>query len=313
MVAGWALPESRRADERRAVDRDDRPANATASTAADPAPVPAPAVDDDREHVDREHRAAPATTSMAVDPASAATVPVPAPAIDDSDHVNRPGGGNSDGGGGDGGDGGRNGSAEGRPLAVLRAGLAEVRGAASVRRALMLIAVLTVIPALDEYVPLLAQATGAGATAVPLLVLVVAVGTAAGGWLAGRGGHLLAPALAVAALLVVVGAGSGRAVGIVGVATAFGIFYWALALADARLQERIDERSRATVTSIAGVGMEAVAIVTFAGYAAGSMWLSPGLLFACAAVPFLPLALTLLVRRARGSRHNAQPVAEPDR
>ncbi|TDQ53311.1 MFS transporter [Actinorugispora endophytica] len=181
---------------------------------------------------------------------------------------------------------------------VFRDGLAEVRESPGVRGALVLVAVLTgVWGALDEYLPLLARATGVGAATVPLLVLLVAVGNVAGGWLAGRGTRWTAPALAAAALCLAVGAGSGHPAGMVLVAVAFGVFEWSGAAADARLQARVADRARATVTSMAGFGSEVVAVLTYAAYALGSVWTSPGPLFAVAAVPYLVMALLLRGRR----------------
>ena len=77
------------------------------------------------------------------------------------------------------------------------------------------------------------------------------------------------------------------------VAVAFGVFQWAMVAADLRLQERITDRARATITSISGFGVEVVAVLTFAGYALGSSWLGPGPLFALAAVPYAVIALTM--------------------
>ncbi|MBX6390420.1 MAG: MFS transporter [Frankia sp.] len=200
--------------------------------------------------------------------------------------------------GGAGGDDGDD-TGPGSHWAVLTAGVRVVRGSAPVRRALLLLAALTVVPALEEYTPLLARDTGAGEATVPLLVLLLAAGAAAGGLAAGHGGdHRLAPALAVAAVLLGVGAASRHPAGIVAVAAAFAVFFWALAHADARLQDRLDDATRATVTSMSSVGMEAVSIATFAAYAAGSAWLPAGALFALAAPPYLLLAATA----ARGRR-----------
>ncbi|WP_076813573.1 MFS transporter [Pseudofrankia asymbiotica] len=188
-----------------------------------------------------------------------------------------------DAGGGEGGSG----------LAVLRAALGVVRRCAPVRRALLLSAALTGIAALDEYVPLLVRDTGVAPATVPLLVLAVTAGSTLGGLVAGRGGRWLAALLAVAAVLLAVGAGSGAPVGIAGVAVAFGVFYWALAQADARLQDSLDDSSRATVTSLSGAGMEAVGIATFAAYGVGAdgLGMPAHWLFAAAAVPYLLVAL----------------------
>nr|WP_269846226.1 MFS transporter [Streptomyces carminius] len=191
--------------------------------------------------------------------------------------------------------------------AVLRAGLAEVRREPAVRRRLLLAAVLTGTTALDEYVPLLAAATGVDGTAVPLLVLLVEAGTAVGGWCAGYGARRLAPVLAAGALCLAAGAAGGHPAGMAAVAAGFGVFQWAMVTADARLQERVRDRARATVTSIAGFGSEVVAVLVFAGYALGSARLAPGPLLALAAVPYLAVALApaaapLLAARRRERR-----------
>jgi predicted MFS family arabinose efflux permease len=170
---------------------------------------------------------------------------------------------------------------------VLRDGLAEVRRTPTVPRALLLVVVLTGMGVLDEYIPLLAQSTGAGTATVPLLVLLVSAGETVGGWCAGRGSRWAAPASAVAACCLAAGALSGRPAGMALVGVACGIFQWTIAAADARLQERIADRARATVTSMAGFGSEVVAVLTIAGYALGSTWTGPGPLIALAAVPYL--------------------------
>ncbi|MEE1938906.1 MFS transporter [Streptomyces sp. TRM 70361] len=194
--------------------------------------------------------------------------------------------------------------------AVLRAGLAEVRREPVVRRRLLLAAVLTGTTALDEYVPLLAAATGVDGTAVPLLVLLVGAGTAVGGWCAGYGARRLAPVLAAGALCLAAGAAGGHPAGMAAVAAGFGVFQWAMVTADARLQESVRDRARATVTSIAGFGSEVVAVLVFAGYALGSARLAPGPLLALAAVPYLVVALALAAAPALAAerRRKRRPV-----
>ncbi|WP_328595147.1 MFS transporter [Actinomadura macrotermitis] len=183
----------------------------------------------------------------------------------------------------------------GRGAAVWREGRRQVAQVAGVRGALVVLAALTWVSTLDEYLPLLALATGAGAAAVPLLVLVVTAGMTVGGWCAGRGAHRLAGLLGAAAVCLAAGALSGSPAGMVAVAVAvaFGVFQWALAIADARLQDRVQDGARATVTSMAGFGQEAVAVLAYAGYALGSVWAGPGVLFAVAALPYAVLAVAL--------------------
>ncbi|MFC7384008.1 MFS transporter [Sphaerisporangium rhizosphaerae] len=177
--------------------------------------------------------------------------------------------------------------------AVLRAGLAEVRHTPAVRSAMVLVVVLMGVYSLDEYLPLLAGATGAGDAAVPLLVLLVTAATALGGWFAGRGTRWAAPALAVAAVALAAGALSGRPAGMVLVAAAYGVFQWSMTAAETRLQGHLTDRSRATVTSIAGLGADLVTTPVYALYGLGSTWLGPGPLFALAAVVYVLIALGL--------------------
>ncbi|WP_311922747.1 MFS transporter [Microbispora sp. H10836] len=185
-------------------------------------------------------------------------------------------------------------------FAVLRDGLAQVRGGPAVRRAIVVLSATSVAGAMDEYVRLLAEATGVSVGRVPLLVLLVSAGGMVGGWFAGRGRGALAPALVTAAACMAagaVGASAGRPEALTLVAVAFGLFQWATAALEARLQEGISDGARATVTSMAGVGTEVVALAVYGGYAAGSVWTGPGPLFAVAAAPYLVIALA--VRRKR--------------
>ncbi|MFI0408923.1 MFS transporter [Actinomadura sp. 3N508] len=186
---------------------------------------------------------------------------------------------------------------------VVRAGWAQVRGAPAVRWALLLMVVVEGVTSLDEYVPLLAQSTGVAAASVPLLVLVVTSGDAVGGWLAGRGVRWLAPLLGAGAVLLAVGALSGSPGGMVLVGAAFGVFRWAIAAADARLQARIGDGARATVTSVAGFGSEVVALLVYAGYALGSRWAGAGVLVAVAAVPYVVVSVVLGLAGRRGRVH----------
>lgn len=186
---------------------------------------------------------------------------------------------------------------------VVGEGWAQVRGEPAVRWALVLVIVVEGVTALDEYVPLLVRSTGVAAASVPLLVLVVTVGDAVGGWSAGRGVRWLAPVLAVGAVCLAAGSLSGRPGGLVLVAVAFGVFRWAMAAADARLQERIGDGARATVTSVAGFGAEGVAVLVFAGWALGSRWGGAGVLMGLASVPYVVVAVVLGLAARRGGVH----------
>ncbi|MEV7012395.1 MFS transporter [Streptosporangium sp. NPDC051022] len=199
----------------------------------------------------------------------------------------------------------------GRYVAVLRAGLAEVRHNRPVRGALVLVAVVTAIwGGLEEYVPLLAAATGVSETVVPMLVLIVWGGVAVGGLLAGVAGRLpvrvFAGLLAVASLTMAAGALTGRPAGLVLVGAGFCVFQLADVVADARLQGTITGPSRATVTSLAGLGMDAATVLVYGVYAALSSFTGHGVIFALFAVPYLCVALAMVYGdRREGARRTS--------
>jgi hypothetical protein len=176
---------------------------------------------------------------------------------------------------------------------LLREALAEARHTPGVGRTVAVVSLLAGATALDEYVPLLARATGVGPSLVPLLVLLVTAGSTVGGWLAGRGTRWAPLAPVVAAVCLAAGAVGTHPAGLALVAVAFAVLDWGTAAADARLQERITDSTRATVTSLAGLGSEAASLLVFGFWALGSRWSGPGPLFALAGLPFLGAALLL--------------------
>ncbi|MFG1945991.1 MFS transporter [Nonomuraea sp. NPDC048826] len=191
---------------------------------------------------------------------------------------------------------------------VLKAGLAEARGNPQVLRGLVLVAVLTAVwGALEEYVPFLGTETGVAEKAIPLVVLLVWVGATAGGLLAGRARRLRArgfgAVLAVAAAALAGGALSGHPAGFVLIAAAFGMFQMADVVADARLQDSITGPSRATVTSVAGLGTSLITLAVYVFYGAAAGHLSHGVVFALLSVPYLLVAVWVATgRRTDGTR-----------
>lgn len=162
-------------------------------------------------------------------------------------------------------------------LATLRDGLAEVAGRPAVRAAVLVVAVLAGLDGLEEYDTLLARDWGVPTGQIPVAVLGVPLAGAAGAALGGHASRLRPSALAVilaAAALILGAAGLVRhPVGLLGVAAFYGLYQLVLVVADARLQQRIDGRSRATVTSVAGLGTELSCLLLFAGWAAGGVLL----------------------------------------
>ncbi|MFD5541969.1 MFS transporter, partial [Streptomyces sp. NPDC127079] len=184
--------------------------------------------------------------------------------------------------------------------AVLRAGLAEARGTPRVRSAVLLAAALTGLGVVDEYLPVLAREAGTPAAAVPLLLLLpwaaMAAGGFAGGRLAGARDRLLAVLLGAGGAALAAGALTARPAGFLGIAA----FYWVLRLAqivaDTRLQHAISGPARATVTSVAGLGAQAVALAVFLTLGLAAPWASAAVLVALTAVPVLLLAVRLALR-----------------
>ncbi|MFC4472037.1 MFS transporter [Streptomyces xiangluensis] len=184
---------------------------------------------------------------------------------------------------------------------TLRTGLAEAHRDRSVRGALLLVpAVAAVWGALDEYTSLLIRDTGVADQTVPYLLLLVWAVVAAGSLLAGAAERLgttgLAAVIAGAALALAVGALTRTPAGIALVAVAFGGFHLAEVLAEVRLQHRIDDTRRATLTSVASLGTELATVVVFGVYAVIGAQAAHSTVFAMLAVPYLLTALILLAR-----------------
>jgi hypothetical protein len=168
----------------------------------------------------------------------------------------------------------------------------------------LLAAILYGFTALDEYFGLLARDGGAATETVPLLVALTVGGSLLGSVLAGRtaGMHrvTMARALVVAGIALGVGAVLGGAgpVGVVGFALiglGYGILTNAMVVADSRLQDAIEGPARATVTSVAGLLSELVALTIYAVVALLSLWMSMAALMAVLALPVV--ATALVVRR----------------
>ncbi|MFI1567658.1 MFS transporter [Streptomyces sp. NPDC020490] len=187
--------------------------------------------------------------------------------------------------------------------ATLRAGAGEVRRDRSLRGTLLLVpAVGAVWGALDEYAPLLVRETGVPEEAVAYPLLLIWAGATAGSLLAGACARLgragFAALLTGAALALAAGAATRTPAGLGLVAVAFGGFQLATVLADVRLQQRIDDSGRATLTSVAGLGTELATIAVFAGYAAVATRTTHGNAFTVFAAPYLMTATLLAVTRS---------------
>ena len=169
-------------------------------------------------------------------------------------------------------------------LAMLRAGLAESLHP-RVARAVLLAALVPAFLAFDEYFGLLAVDVGASLAWVPLLVALTVAAQALGAALAPRLPlHRLGPVLVVAGLLVAAGAVAERPLGFVAVAIGYGTLQAAIVVAETDLQHRIEDRARATVTSVSGLLSELGAIGLYAFVALGSAAASTATLIAVLSV-----------------------------
>jgi MFS family permease len=185
---------------------------------------------------------------------------------------------------------------EGALLATLRAGAAQVVRHPSLRLAVGAVALVGGLDAMEEYFPVLAADRGVPTGAVPFVVLAISLAGAAGAELGGRADRLPAPVLP--SLLAAVGLLLGAAVVLPGpaalaaLAIGYGLYLAVLVAAEARLQERIEGPYRATITSVAGLGVELAGLLVFAAWAVGGL----------AATALLVLAVVPVVTSGLNSR-----------
>ncbi len=190
--------------------------------------------------------------------------------------------------------------ADGSYLGTLRAGLRQVRGGGRVAWAVAIAALVPGLSALDEYLPLTARATGVATAAAPLLFALPALAMALGSALAGRwaaiGAGRLGLLLAAAAALLAAGGLSGHAAGMLPIGVAFGLLQFAMVVTEARLQDAVPGRVRATVLSVAGFAAEVTAVALYAFFGLGAAWAPVPVLFAAAGLPLLAVAAAVALR-----------------
>jgi MFS family permease len=183
-------------------------------------------------------------------------------------------------------------------LATLRAGLAAAAARPGVPGVLVAAMALGSFDTVEEYFPLMAAGWGVPVAWVPVVDLPIIAAGVLGAALAGRVAGLRASTIGVLlgvpmALFLLAGL-LRQPIGIAVVAGCYGVYRAVLVVVDARLQDRIESRSRATVTSVAGLGTD---VLSFAIYAAWVLGEVPGV----AAVGLLAaLALPHLLRNRPG-------------
>ena len=160
-------------------------------------------------------------------------------------------------------------------LATLRAGLTEATTDRGVRVALLAVATLTALDAMEEYFGLVTYGWGVPAVLVPLAIIAIPLAGAAGAALGGAAARLAPRTLGLVLLLalgLVAAAGlAAHPAGLVAVTVFYGLYRMVLVVVDARLQEQITGPARATVTSVAGLGTDLAAMVFYAAWALGEL------------------------------------------
>jgi MFS family permease len=157
----------------------------------------------------------------------------------------------------------------------LRQGVAEALRRPGLRLTVLAVALLGGLDAVEEYFPVLAGDWGVPTAAVPFAVLGTSLAGALGGALAGRAERL--PDRALPSLLVVTGvlllaaALWARPAALVAVSAGYGLYIALLVVGEARLQHRITGPHRATITSVAGLGVELASLPVFAAWALGGL------------------------------------------
>jgi predicted MFS family arabinose efflux permease len=163
----------------------------------------------------------------------------------------------------------------GQLFGTLRAGVRQAVRTPGLRVVVLAVALVGGLDAVEEYFPLLAADWGLPTPAVPFAALAVALAGAAGAALAGRAERLpsgiLLGGLAAGGALLLVAAAWARPAALAAVAVFYALYLAVLVVAETRLQHRITGPHRATVTSVAGLGVEVAALAVFAGWAVGGI------------------------------------------
>jgi MFS family permease len=181
-----------------------------------------------------------------------------------------------------------------RYFSMLRAGVREAASERRVRHTVVVLACLLGLTVYDEYFPLVAREQGVALGDVPLVIGLVVLGQLVGTALAGRAARLSSRAIAgfaaAAAVSIAAGAVAGHPIGFVAIAVGYGLANNANLVVEARLQDVISGPARATVTSVAGLSSEVVAVSCYAFLMIGSAWWSAAVLTASLGLPMLATA-----------------------
>ncbi len=150
---------------------------------------------------------------------------------------------------------------------TLRAGLSATRRQPELLRLAVVGALIAGLFIVDEYIPLLARERGASDTVVPLIVLTVWLGLIIGGEVAARRPDVhsstLATALVAGTAIAAVAIALDSPWALLGIGVTYGITETTWVISDARFQAAAPRATRATVTSVRGVGDGLVAGLAF--------------------------------------------------
>jgi predicted MFS family arabinose efflux permease len=196
---------------------------------------------------------------------------------------------------------------DGEDGGALRAGIRTALRTPGLRVVVLAVALLGGLDAVEEYFPVMAGDWGVPTTAVPFAVLAISLAGAAGAALAGRADRLptsaLLAGLTAGALLLAAAGLWARPAALAAAAVFYGLYLAVLVVAEARLQHRITGPHRATITSVAGLGIELASLPVFAAWAIGAG--SP--VGGAGAVAVVVLLITPVVRNGLRIRVAAEP------
>ncbi len=194
-------------------------------------------------------------------------------------------------------------TADGDEEEPLRRGVVEALRSPALRVLVLAVALIGGLDAIEEYFPVLAGDWGVPTTAVPVAVLVIALAGAAGAALGGRADRLrrgtLLGLLLIAAGCLTASAMWARPAALAAVAIFYALYLAVLVVAEARLQDGIASRHRATITSVAGLGIELASLLVFAAWALAGPF----------AVAVLVVAVVPVVRAGLRTREPGAPAA----
>jgi MFS family permease len=178
-------------------------------------------------------------------------------------------------------------------VGTLWRGVSEVARLPRLRAVVVGAALLGGVDGVEEYWPLMAGAWGVPAAAVPVATLAIPLAGAVGAALAGRAERLptrwLLGLLGTSGLLLGAAGLWARPAALAAVAVFYGLYCAVLVVAEARLQHSITGPHRATITSIAGLGIELSSLLVFAAWAVGGT--SAVALLVLAVVPVVAVGL----------------------